>query len=113
MGEYAEDLLARQHPEVFGSGYHGRRRGDRPAWPAKGMTPHRPGLDPAEWDYENPGDCLWVTKGGEAIRLADMKTSHLVNTWRFLVRNNGAGPLSITPMGRAFVAEQQRRGVRA
>lgn len=111
MGEYAEEALARQHPEVFGSGYHGRRRGGRTAWPAKGVTPHRPGLDPAEWDYENPGDCLWVTKDGESIRLADMKTSHLVNTRRFLIRNNGEPALMSTPMGRAMAGVLRDRGV--
>lgn len=86
------------------------RRERRKRWPNRVATPWRPGLDPADWDYNTSGDCLWVAKDGTVLRLADMDDAHLVNTWRYLVRLNGEPFLMTTPMGRAFQRQFSLRG---
>lgn len=88
MAEYTDDLVERMsNPDLFGMFN---------PWDA-------PWREPEQWDYGDPGNCVWTTKPGKRIRFADMTESHRGNAVRMIVRKNGARAWD-KPSPRALIA---------
>lgn len=88
MAEYADDLVERMsNPDFFGM---------RNPW-------FDPWLEPEQWDYADPANCIWTTATGERIRFADMSESHRGYALRNIVRKYGRNSWN-KATGRALLA---------